>query len=70
MAASDFRISPEQVKARIDAGEPVFFVDARNPTAWGEAMRKLPDALRIPASEIEQHLGELPGERMIVAYCT
>lgn len=64
------RITVEDVRARLDQGEDVFFVDTRNPKAWGEAETKLPGAIRVPADQVEQHLADVPRDRAIVTYCT
>jgi len=64
------RVTVDEVKARIDRGEPFLFLDTRNPTAWGESDVKLPGALRVPADEVEQHLEEIPQGRAIITYCT
>ena len=65
------RVSVDEVKTRMDRGEPLIFLDARNPTAWGEADTKLPGAIRMPVDEVEHRLDELPArDRPIVTYCT
>ena len=64
------RISPEEANARVLAGEPVIFVDARNPKAWGEADRKIPGSVRISADDVDSHLKELDRTSTIIAYCT
>jgi len=64
------RVTVDEVKARMDRGEPVLFLDTRNPTAWNESNVKLPGALRVPADEVEQHLKEIPQGRAIITYCT
>jgi len=64
------RISPAEVKKRIDRGEPVLFIDARNQHDYSASEVKLPGALRIHYTEMEQHLNELPRDRLIVTYCT
>ncbi|HKB71018.1 MAG TPA: rhodanese-like domain-containing protein [Thermoanaerobaculia bacterium] len=64
------RVTPEEIKARMDRGEPIAFIDARNPQAWGESKEKVPGAIRVPADEVEEHLSEIPRDRTIVAYCT
>ena len=63
-------ISAAEAKQMLDRGEPVTFVDARNPTAWGEATHKLPDAIRIPVDAVDDHISELPAEGTLVTYCT
>ena len=51
------------VKALVDAGQPVLFIDSRNPVAWGSSRVKLPGALRIPIDQVERHLAALPRDR-------
>ena len=64
------RVTADEVKERMDRGEQFTFVDTRNPQAWGEAETKLPGALRVPAGEVEQHLSEIPRDRVVITYCT
>jgi rhodanese-related sulfurtransferase len=64
------RITINEVKKRMDRGEPILFIDTRNSHDWSESDVKLPGALRIHFSELEQHLAELPRDRLIVTYCT
>jgi rhodanese-related sulfurtransferase len=64
------RISLAEVRKRLDRGEPIFFIDTRNPHDWGASDVKIPGARRIHYSELMQHLGELPHDRLIVTYCT
>lgn len=64
------RVTVDEVKERIDRGEPLVFIDTRNPQAWGEAETRLPGALRVPADEVERHLKEIPRDRAVITYCT
>ncbi|HXH13024.1 MAG TPA: rhodanese-like domain-containing protein [Alphaproteobacteria bacterium] len=64
------KISVHEVKAKLDRGEPLVFLDSRSPKAWGESQEKMPGALRVPADEVERHLGEVPRDRPIITYCT
>jgi len=64
------RISPEEANARVLAGEPVVFIDARNPKAWGESDRKIPGALRITPDAISAHEKEIDKDATVIAYCT
>jgi rhodanese-related sulfurtransferase len=54
----------------INRGEPITFIDSRNPIAWGSSKVRLPGALRIPIDEVERHLSALPRERRLIVYCT
>jgi rhodanese-related sulfurtransferase len=64
------RVTVDEVKTRLDRGEQLAFVDTRNPKAWGESDQKLPEAIRVPADELDQHLGEIPRDRTVITYCT
>ena len=64
------RVTVDEVKARLDRGEQLAFVDTRNPKAWGESAQKLPNAIRVPADELAQHLDEIPHDRTVITYCT
>ena len=64
------RITTDEVKQRMDRGEEFAFVDTRNPKAWAESDKKLPNAIRVPAEELGQHLEEIPKDRAVLTYCT
>lgn len=64
------RITADEVKERMERGEEFAFVDSRNPQAWGQSDRKLPNAIRVPAGELDQHLNEIPKDRAVITYCT
>lgn len=64
------RVTVDELKERMARGEEFAFVDTRNPTAWGEADKKLPGAIRVPADEVEKHLDEVPKDRTVITYCT
>ena len=64
------RIALQEVKSRLDAGEPILFIDTRNQHDWDASDVKVPGARRIHFSELEKHLDELPRDRLIVTYCT
>ena len=64
------RISKEEVKRRVDAGEEIVFLDARSPEAWEGSERQIDRAIRLLPSEVESHLREVPQGKTVVAYCT
>jgi rhodanese-related sulfurtransferase len=64
------RVTTDEVRERMERGEQFTFVDTRNPQAWGEAETKLPGAVRVPADDLEQHLAEIPHDRVVITYCT
>lgn len=64
------RIRPDEVKQRLDAGERVFFLDARAPEAWESADRQIPGSIRVPPDRIDAHVNTVPKGGLIVPYCT
>ena len=66
----DLRITVDELRKRMEAGEDFTIIDARNPQAWGESTEKLPDAIRVPADALEQNISRIPKDKPIVVYCT
>jgi rhodanese-related sulfurtransferase len=64
------RISAKEANERMERGERIFFVDSRNDKAWAEADTTLPEAIRVPADEVEKHFADIPRDRTVVTYCT
>jgi rhodanese-related sulfurtransferase len=64
------RVTVDEVRQRLERGEPIVFLDVRNPNAWAEAESKLPGAIRRPLEELEQRVDEVPRDRAVITYCT
>src|ERR1035441_8630056 len=64
------RITVEELKRRMDAGEDFTVIDVRNPQAWAESGTMLPESNRIPISQPEENPPPNPKNRPVVAYCT
>ncbi len=64
------RITVQELKKRMDAGEDFTVIDTRNPNAWAETDTVIPEAIRVPLDELEQNLPRIPKNRPVVAYCT
>ena len=64
------RISKEDVKRRLDAGEHIVFLDTRAEDAWRKSDAQIPRSRRVPPDAVEQHLDEIPRDGLVVAYCT
>lgn len=64
------RISPEELKARLDAGELLAIVDLRHPSDFQSAPNTLPGAIRLAPAEVEHRHHEIPRDRETVLYCT
>jgi len=68
--ANDQRITVDELRKRLDVGEPFLFLDTRNPQAWAESDVKVHGAIRVPADHFEDCLPGSPKDRPIVTYCT
>ncbi len=64
------RITPEELKRKIDRGEAVAIIDLRNALASGVERVKLPGALHILPEELAGRSHEIPRDRELILYCT
>jgi membrane protein DedA with SNARE-associated domain len=64
------RITPDELDAKIRAGEDVTIVDLRHRVELAADPRMLPGALHIPVEEFEDRHQELPRDRDVILYCT
>ena len=64
------RITVDDLRKRMEAGEDFVLVDTRNPQAWAQSDVKLPEAIRVPLDKIDENLSKIPKDKPIVAYCT
>ena len=64
------RVTVDEVKARIDRGEPIAFVDSRSVASWGGSDVQIKGSIRVPPDEAGQHLSKVPKGRSVVTYCT
>ena len=63
------QILPQEVQAKIVAGEPVYLLDVRNPDEY--AYCRIGESLLIPLPELPHRLDEVcpPAGALVVAYC-
>lgn len=64
------RITPEELKRKLDDGEDILVVDLRHELDFEAEPTTIPGALRLPAEDFEQRGDELPKDRALVLYCT
>jgi membrane protein DedA with SNARE-associated domain len=64
------RITPEQLKDKIDRGDPVAIIDLRHVVDYRSEPRTLPGALRMNPEEVEARHQEIPRDREVVLYCS
>jgi rhodanese-related sulfurtransferase len=63
------QINVSELNQKLTAGEPVFFVDVRQP--WEHETAALPDSRLIPLNEMISRLDEIqpPNGALVVVYC-
>ena len=66
----DLRISAEDLRKRMEAGEDFVVIDTRNPQAWAQSDVKLPEAIRVQTDKLEEQLAKIPKNKSIATYCT
>lgn len=65
------RVTVDEVKERIDRGEPIALVDSRSAKAWEESDVEIRGAIRVPPDHADESLlSQVPRDRSVVTYCT
>ena len=64
------RVTVDEVKARLDRGEPIAFVDSRSAHAWSTSDVQIPGSVRVPPDDAIKFLERVPKNRSVITYCT
>jgi membrane protein DedA with SNARE-associated domain len=64
------RITVEELKTKIDAGEELVIVDLRHALDFEADPETIPGAFRMEAKELEETNDRLPRDREVILYCT
>jgi membrane protein DedA with SNARE-associated domain/rhodanese-related sulfurtransferase len=64
------KITVDELKQRMDAGDPITVVDVRHPLALELDPETIPGALNFLMEEIEHRHHEIPRDRDIILYCS
>jgi membrane protein DedA with SNARE-associated domain len=64
------RITPQELKRRLDAGENIAIVDLRQDIDFEADPGLLPGALRMRADDLATRHQEIPRDRELILYCT
>ena len=64
------RITPEELKERLDGGEEIVIVDLRHPLDVEAEPHRIPGALHLSPDDLDARHGEIPRDRDVVLYCT
>lgn len=63
------RITPEELKEKMDAGEDILVVDLRHSLDFDANPETIPGALHVDAAELEEAADVIPRDREIVLFC-
>ena len=61
-------ITVEEAKRRLEKGDALTFVDARDDESWRSSEWQLPQARRLPPDDIETFLDDIPLGGLVVPY--
>src|SRR5215470_10527207 len=64
------RISVQELKEKIDAGEELVIVDLRHSMDFEAEPETIPGALHMDAQELQERNDRLPRDREVILYCT
>ncbi len=64
------RVTPEEVKQRLDEGEDLMILDMRDRFEFEVHPYTLPGAFHLPIEQLDEKSHKLPRDRDIVLYCT
>ncbi len=64
------RITPQELKAKLDAGENVVVVDLRHRLDFEADPRTIPGAISLSVEDFEERWREIPADREVVLFCT
>ncbi len=57
------------LQRRLEKGEPLTLLDVRSSAQFAGDPRALPQAVHMPASQVEARYSALPPEREVLVYC-
>ncbi len=63
------RITPEDLKLRLDAGEDIMIMDVRHALDFETDPQIIPNAVRVPSELLDSH-PKVPSGREVVVYCS
>ena len=63
------RITPEELKEKLDGGEEVVILDVRHFMEFQADPRTLPGAFYIPLEQLNENHQRIPRDREVVVYC-
>ena len=63
------RITPEELKSKLDAGEDLMILDVRHSLEFRAEPQTIPGALFLPLEQLQNSQPSIPRDREIILYC-
>ena len=63
------RITPEELKSKLDAGEDLMILDVRHSLEFKAEPQTIPGALFLPLEQLQNSQPSIPRDREIILYC-
>jgi rhodanese-related sulfurtransferase len=64
------RVTPAQLQAWVQAGEPVLVLDVRDRQRWAAEAARLPGAMWVPIEELPHRARDFRSGLRLVVYCS
>jgi len=64
------RITVDEARKRLKAGEDFLFIDTRNPQAWAQSDVKIQGAIHVTPDTLDENISKIPKDKPVVSYCT
>jgi rhodanese-related sulfurtransferase len=63
------RITPEELKSKLDAGEDPMILDVRHSLEFKADPQTIPGALFLPLEQLEKGYPPIPRDREVILFC-
>lgn len=64
------KLPADEIKRRLDSGEPLIFIDARSDDSWSQSDLQIPNSIRVPPDRTDEFVAAIPHDATIITYCT
>ncbi len=64
------RLTVDELRERLDRGEPVAIVDSRSRESWEKAELQPRGSIRVPPDDVAGYVDRVPKDRAVVTFCT
>jgi rhodanese-related sulfurtransferase len=64
------KLPADEIKRRLDSGEPLIFIDARSADSWSQSDLQIPNSIRVPPDRTDEFVAVFPQDAPIITYCT